>query len=202
MELSKSLSSKISQLKDKNGNIIELENPEVAVSELISIFVQYSNGQEELLYNEIKAIEQKVEEAQQEIAAPIKKEDTVLASASSELDAVIESTEEATNKILDSAESIQEAISNEASPEVTKIISDNIMVIFEACNFQDLTGQRIKKVAMALDFIHERVGHILQTYSFEDINDDKRSDAEMMTGPQSNSNTPDQSDVDKLFDSI
>jgi chemotaxis protein CheZ len=29
--------------------------------------------------------------------------------------------------------------------------------IFEACNFQDLTGQRITKVVRALSFIEERV---------------------------------------------
>jgi len=202
MELSQSLSSKLSELKDKNGNAIEFQNIEVAVSELISVFIQFTNGNEEVLYNEIKAIEQKVEEAKKEISAPANKEDTVLACASSELDAVIESTEEATNKILDSAENIQKAISNQTTPEVSKNISDNIMVIFEACNFQDLTGQRIKKVSTALDFIHECVGHILKAYSFDDIKNDNREDSELMSGPQSDSSSPDQSDVDKLFDSI
>lgn len=36
-------------------------------------------------------------------------------------------------------------------------MNEMIVRIFEACNFQDLTGQRITKVVRALSFIEERV---------------------------------------------
>jgi chemotaxis regulatin CheY-phosphate phosphatase CheZ len=36
-------------------------------------------------------------------------------------------------------------------------MNEAVVKIFEACNFQDLTGQRITKVVRALSFIEERV---------------------------------------------
>ena len=44
---------------------------------------------------------------------------------------------------------------------------DAVVSIFEACNFQDITGQRIGKVVRTLDFIEERVVAMIQTWGPE-----------------------------------
>ena len=202
MELSKDLHSRLCNLKDKQGNNIEINEIDSVISDFIELFITHCDSYKDELFNEIKGIGNKAHEAKMQFTEPTEKKDNIIESASSELDAVIESTEEATDKILDSAENIQKIILNYPENETSKNITDNVMIIFEACNFQDITGQRIKKISKALDFIEGSVGHIINKYSYEDINKDTRSDAKLMEGPQSNGNSPNQDDIDKLFDSI
>ncbi|PIR37864.1 MAG: hypothetical protein COV35_08015 [Alphaproteobacteria bacterium CG11_big_fil_rev_8_21_14_0_20_39_49] len=199
MELSKDLHSRLCSLKDKNGNNVELNEPELVVSDLITLFKKHCDKYDSQLLQDIKVIGDKAHSAKMEFND---KKDNVIESASSELDAVIESTEQATDTILDSAERIQKIILNNPKNEMSKSITDNVMIIFEACNFQDITGQRIKKISKALDFIEHSAGHILSKYSYEDINKDVRGDAHLMKGPQSNPDSPNQDDIDKLFDSV
>lgn len=201
MELSKNLYLKLGDLTDITGNKVQLQNIDSLVTDLLTLFSAYAKNYNIDLYREIKTIEDKIHTAKTDLTCRTNKKDTVLACANSELGAVIESTEEATNKIIDSAENIQKVVAKLSNQEVSNEVTNNVMVIFEACNFQDLTGQRIKKVTTALDFIESSVGHILEKYSFDDIKQDNRADADLMAGPQSTKNTPVQEDIDKLFDS-
>ena len=81
-----------------------------------------------------------------------------------ELGAVVGGTEEATQQILEAAEAIDQAASAMCkvnSPDQQKIlsqeISERVVSIFEACNFQDLTGQRISKVMSTMKFIENHI---------------------------------------------
>lgn len=53
------------------------------------------------------------------------------------------------------------ALSRITSPDQQKLLSEEIqervVSIFEACNFQDLTGQRIKKVMTTMKFIENHI---------------------------------------------
>ena len=84
--------------------------------------------------------------------------------ASQELSAVVSATEAATNSIMACAEELEEVVHELKSSLPEGYHSDRvndmnevIVRIYEACNFQDLTGQRITKVVRALAFIEERV---------------------------------------------
>jgi chemotaxis protein CheZ len=75
-----------------------------------------------------------------------------MAKVNGELGAVVGGTEQATQQILEAAEAIDNAASalaKNTSPDQQKIlseeISERVVSIFEACNFQDLTGQRISR---------------------------------------------------------
>ncbi|MFL5024930.1 MAG: hypothetical protein ACJ8DW_22070, partial [Microvirga sp.] len=63
-----------------------------------------------------------------------------------ELGAIVTGTETATNSILAAAERIDELSSNLSSrlsggdQDISREILDNVISIFEACNFQDITG--------------------------------------------------------------
>jgi chemotaxis protein CheZ len=88
-----------------------------------------------------------------------------------ELDAVVESAERATQQILSAAEDIEDAanslsasLKREQERSLALDIQDNVLRIFEACNFQDLTGQRIAKVLTTLKFVEERVGHMIEIW--------------------------------------
>jgi chemotaxis protein CheZ len=88
-----------------------------------------------------------------------------------ELDAVVESAEHATQQILSAAEDIEDAantlsasLKREQELSLALDIQDNVLRIFEACNFQDLTGQRIAKVLTTLKFVEERVTRMIEIW--------------------------------------
>jgi chemotaxis protein CheZ len=63
-----------------------------------------------------------------------------------ELEAVVQATEEAANRILEAAEAIGTWVGEEAPDQAARAaIVDKVNAIFEACSFQDLTGQRIRR---------------------------------------------------------
>jgi len=83
--------------------------------------------------------------------------------AADELDAVNVGTAKATQQILAAAEQIDlmatrlaASLAGKSEQELAQEISDLVVGIFEACNFQDLVGQRIAKVMAALATLAQR----------------------------------------------
>src|ERR1700747_662018 len=94
-----------------------------------------------------------------------------MAKVNGEVGAVVGGTEQATQQILEAAESIDQAasaLSKVNSPEQQKLLSEEIqervISIFEACNFQDLTGQRITKVMATMRFIEKPIYEMLELW--------------------------------------
>jgi chemotaxis protein CheZ len=86
-----------------------------------------------------------------------------------ELNAVTTGTGQATQKILYAAEAIDQlantlaaALKSRIEQDLARDISDHIVKIFEACNFQDLIGQRIAKVMATLKVIEEHVARAIE----------------------------------------
>lgn len=113
-----------------------------------------------------------------------------------ELGAIVLGTETATNSILAAAERIDELSGNLAArlsggdQEFAREISDQVISIFEACNFQDITGQRISKVVNAMRFVEERVHEMIEIWggleSFKDVEtveEQRQGDAALLNGP-------------------
>jgi chemotaxis protein CheZ len=95
--------------------------------------------------------------------------------ASRELDAVVDGTERATQQILEAAEGIDEAantlsasLKQEQEQALAGDIRDHVVRIFEACNFQDISGQRIGKVLATLKFVEDRVARMLEIWGGRD----------------------------------
>jgi chemotaxis protein CheZ len=85
----------------------------------------------------------------------------------SELEAVLTASEQATLKILGAAEDIDQAANNlsaalkaELEQGLAQDIRDRVVQIFEACNYQDLTSQRVAKVMAALERIEQQLGRM------------------------------------------
>ena len=79
--------------------------------------------------------------------------------------------------------------------------------IYEACSFQDITGQRITKVVTTLKTIEGKVGHIIGTFgpamgAARTSADHVASEANLLNGPQLPAHAMDQSDIDKLLASF
>jgi chemotaxis protein CheZ len=85
-----------------------------------------------------------------------------------ELEEIIYSTEQATQKVLAAAEEIDQIAKNLSAAMTGKFeqglaqdIQDLVISIFEACNFQDLAGQRVTKVLGTLNFVEDHVSRVL-----------------------------------------
>src|SRR5579859_1900808 len=140
-----------------------------------------------------------------------------MAKVNGELGAVVGGTEHATQQILEAAEAIDQAASALAkvnSPEQQKILSEEIqervISIFEACNFQDLTGQRITKVMGTMRFIEQHINAMMEIWGGVDairahappIVDTREGDARLLNGPKLDGDVghASQDDIDALFD--
>ena len=68
-----------------------------------------------------------------------------------ELEAVVVATEVAANTILEAAEAIQEWIHDGGrDPAAIQALATRVNAIFEACSFQDVTGQRVRRAIQHL----------------------------------------------------
>lgn len=91
--------------------------------------------------------------------------------AALELETVVAQTEAAANDILAAAESVETmagAIQSETSLKAAKQlagdIAEKVTVIYMACNFQDLSGQRVRRVVDTLNFVESRIHKMIDAW--------------------------------------
>jgi chemotaxis protein CheZ len=152
---------------------------------------------------EVEALSASITAMKREVAAlkPQSLKEDRLPQAGRELDAIVRQTEEATNMIMAAAEEIM-GIAGEDETAMAAL-----MRIFEACAFQDITGQRINKVVETLKFIDERVAGLAgvmgitldEEADVPEEEDEKRKRELLLNGPQAAGEGVSQDDVDALF---
>ena len=168
----------------------------------------------DILRTEVRALARCIHQTKQEIAAlrPSNSDDDRITAVSNELDAIVDSTENATETILETAEKIDGLVStirghvkDSYGQAIADEIADNVITIFESCNFQDITGQRITKVVNTLSFIEARVNAMVDIWgkeSFLTLGDETEKtsgDDRLLNGPQLANKGISQDDIDKLF---
>ena len=134
-----------------------------------------------------------------------------------ELGAAVGGAEQATQQILEAAEAIDRAavaLARVNSPDQRRALSEEIreraVSIFEACNFRDLTGQRIGKVMATMKFIESHIAVMMEIWvgvgtieaHAAAIVDPRDGDARLLNGPkvQGDIGHASQGDIDALFD--
>ncbi len=170
-----------------------------------------------LLKAEIKGLARMIAETKQEIAA-LRSDDPdqdKIVAMTNELDAVVTATEGATETILEVAEKVDDLaarIRND-SKEIdaranAEEIGESVVRIFEACNFQDLTGQRISKVVNTLKYVEERVNAMTEIWGADEAplsevdnapSPEPDTDDHLLNGPQLENQGISQDDIDKMF---
>jgi chemotaxis protein CheZ len=125
--------------------------------------------------------------------------------ATIELDAVVAATALATGEILDRAEQIDK-IAAALDPVTGAKLNEAVTAIFEACNFQDITGQRITKVVKTLKYIEARVDGLVRIFGhdFAEMPSSVRrpepeGDAALLHGPQLPENANSQEEIDAIL---
>jgi len=139
---------------------------EQAVRQVLGSLAGDMTTTEAALLAELEALGREVQRAKTEIAAL--RVDDINAShiprATDELDAVVEHTANATNEILDVCEGLEAMQARVPAPESEKLAAA-VTRIYEACSFQDITGQRISKVVAALKAIEARVAAVTARFA-------------------------------------
>ncbi|MEQ8604499.1 MAG: hypothetical protein RIB45_14385 [Marivibrio sp.] len=124
----------------------------------------------------------------------------VLARQAEALRGVIADTEDAAQHLLSVTERVDRALDllrgrpglqDGAAADALDQLNDSLVVLIEGCSFQDLTGQRLERVARVLEGVSAGRGGAAE--------DDPFGDA-LLHGPQTNGAGLDQSAVDSLFD--
>jgi chemotaxis protein CheZ len=138
---------------------------EAAVRAVLGSLAGDLTATEAALLAELEGLGRTVARAKQEIAR-LRVDDITgshIPNATDELDAIVSHTAQATNEILDCCE-VLEGVAGRLGPEEAEALQGAITRIYEACSFQDITGQRIGKVVTALKAIEARVATVAGRY--------------------------------------
>lgn len=79
-----------------------------------------------------------------------------------ELEAVVQATEAAANRIMEAAEAIGDRLrGGKIDLAMMEAVNEEVNAIFEACSFQDVTGQRIRRAIQHLQQVETMLSDIL-----------------------------------------
>ena len=189
---------------------------EATVRAVLTTMAGDLTAKESALLAELEGLGRTIARAKAEIAA-LKVEDirdAHIPSATDELDAIVEHTAHATNEILDCCETLEQ-LQSELSGEAADKLQGAVTRIYEACSFQDITGQRIGKVVTALKAIEGRIESVVSAASgmpgpnaapapaAAPAHDNKRTEGEKLAnGPQLPGAGVSQSEIDRLLASF
>lgn len=134
-----------------------------------------------------------------------------MAHAAGKLGAAVEGMEKATEKILkstevidDSARALAATLKDDYKRGLAQEIQEHVVRIYEACNFQDLSGQRIGNVIETLNMIENQVEAMLERHNGQPGDAPAAKPAAspgLLNGPRldGDSGHTSQRDIDALF---
>jgi chemotaxis protein CheZ len=169
----------------------------------------------ELLQAEILNLFNYIQRVRKEVAAITRTDEGNgrFDNMSDQLDAIVQATEDATNSIMEVVEQNSDTIAKIREkvddPEVTALLDEvenNSSNIFEACTFQDITGQRVTKIARSVTYVERRVNSLIEIFGKEHLEnvdvemEEKTEDEKLLQGPQLEGGGVTQDEIDKLFD--
>ena len=211
------LARRIDDLGDRGGAPSSWQEVRNVVESILTTMDGDLDPADVRLFFEVEGLSKYIQSAKVEVAAlrPDQIRSEHIVPATDELDAVVSATEEATNAIMEAAETIEE-VAERLDDEFADALSLATTKIYEACSFQDITGQRISKVVGALKEIEIRVDAIVATFA-DDIDEAQQArqraadhaaqhdsesvdPGELMHGPQLPDQAINQDDIDALFD--
>lgn len=160
------------------------------------------------MYHELEALADEIQTARREFVAlrPGEIGGKQIEEAGHELDAVVEATSKATWEILGAMEEI-EKVTGDMTPEIREGVQAAVVRVYEACNFQDITGQRVNKVVRTLRHVEAKMEALLAVFShlphLDEEAEEPEGEASLLNGPALPQNgTNSQADIDALLASF
>jgi chemotaxis protein CheZ len=174
------------------------------------------SAESDLLKKELLGLFKYLKRVRLEIAAINQPADETMHfdNMSDQLDAIVKATEEATDTIMGCMEKnndiVMELKKSITDPEQVKHldqISTHSADVFEACSFQDITGQRITKVVKSVTYVEDRVNALISVWGKDEIErievkpeTEMTDDDKLLQGPALDGEGITQDEIDKLFD--
>lgn len=202
------------QSKD-DKNKVETFDRDKVVNIINSVILKIRDQENEdikSLHGELTNLNSIIEEARREISTstPGDIQNKYIPTAADELDAVVKATEQATGDIMDAVEIIETLAENQLEGEVAEKLAGAVTKIYEACSFQDITGQRINKVTSALQQIESKVIKLLDIVGkkvpgmtdgeLNRVSINNPDEHALAQGPQMPGRSITQDDIDKLLE--
>lgn len=211
-KLGNSLLKNLIGLREQKGEIL-IEDVGAMLEGMASTLKNDSHP-DNFIRSEMEKMAEYIQSAKEEISSMVPNPEEGapqnISAAGMELGEVVKATEEATNTIMDAADAIMDAAGSVTDADASAKIMEEATKLYDACSFQDITGQRINKVLTTLGYVESRVGKLVQLFGGqlpegyeikEAPNKEERPDEALMEGPQLGG-PPSQDDIDALFDSI
>jgi chemotaxis protein CheZ len=163
------------------------------------------------IYREVQGLADYIQTVRREIAGLRPSEISVrhIPMATDELDAVVTATAEATGVILSAMKEV-ERLAAGLPGEMTAPLDAIVVKVYEACSFQDITGQRITKVVKALRHIESKIDALLAVFGGDHLSNIAPppesaavdAQASLLNGPQLPEAGNSQADIDALMASF
>jgi len=175
------------------------------VGEVVRVVLHRADGAglAQTLLSEVAELGRTIATTKAEIAA-LRVDDITgqhIPAATDELGAIVAHTATATDQILEVCETLDD-VATGLDGETQTRLQDATTRIYEACSFQDITGQRISKVVAALQAIEAKVAHIVVAFGYP-VAAPPPPPADpanpLLNGPQLPGAAMGQSDIDKLL---
>lgn len=202
-----SLTERLESLRAERGDTIDIGEIADVVETLMKTMDGDLTALDMQVHEEIQQLVGYIREVKKEVALirPSKIKDEYIPEATDELDAIVNMTATATDTILEMVETVEAALPD-MPKEMSATLGDAVTRIYEACNFQDITGQRIKKIVEALKYIDEKIEQLALAVGHSEDDEPAPEDAkpvsddDLLNGPQLPENANTQADIDALFD--
>jgi len=207
-----SLEDRIESIREKMGDKVDVAEVTSIVGEVMGSLEGDFDLKEVHFQDELRELLGFIEKAKADLTEiqPKFLSENKIPEANSQLDQVVNATEEAATKIMDSAEEISELAASLEGDIADKLITISTN-IFEASSFQDITGQRVNKVVTTLGFLEEKLSQLAIAIGDTDSHltdknkgdsENSESDENLLQGPQCKVTANDQDSIDALFDSF
>jgi chemotaxis protein CheZ len=229
--MSEPLESQIAAIEASKGDSVPIAQVQELIQSVKGMFGDHFKDKAEgddTLFHELGELAKFINSAKKELREVSSSQltDKEIPDASSQLDVIVSMTEQATGRIMDECERVQSIHNNirdrllamdppldpDAMAGVDDAITDaetSVTHIYEACNFQDITGQRIQKVVKCLQEIERQVLRMVVVFGLshnesldEETKKELKVEAELLTGPALPGQGLEQDDIDDILETL
>lgn len=206
----KQLQMEIATLEQNGATEVPMETVKALISEVKSLFGQDGDGSDVSLFSELGELAKYLNEMRKELFA-MQQDDLAndkIPDAASQLQAVLEVTEEATGKVMSECEKIESRMSG-APEAIAADVQACVTAIYEALSFQDLTGQRLQKIIVVLQEVERQILRMVVVFGMKQstaegkLDDTAKSqlmdEADLLSGPQLPGQGLEQDQVDDIL---
>lgn len=206
-----SLEERLNSLRQDRGDAINLDE----IGSVVGSLVEGTTQDDEIgsIAAELKELLQFVQSAKGELVSmqPKSLSNRDIPDAAVQLDAVVEATETAADQIMSAADTVSELAFSAAGEEAETLMNVSTQ-LYEASSFQDLTGQRITKVAKTLTHLEERLNALADAIGDDFIREPEEEDRiekddegvavnddDLLNGPQLEGEGNSQDEIDAIL---